>query len=347
MIKDINPAGMGLGDSQNIVELNGVVLFTASDGSHGYELWKTDGTEAGTSMVKDINPGSDSSSVRSGIVIGGTYFFEARDGGYNYELWKSDGTEAGTTLVKDINPGASGSRLKEMVEFNGVLYFRASDGAHGDELWKSDGTEAGTVMVKDIYPGTTSGSPDELTVANDILFFEARDNNTHYYELWKTDGTEVGTVPLDVPRLGRTVVLADAICFEVAYDGLVRSAVLAGGEIIVVQTNNASFGLTQESVQQLAMTRLRAVEHGRTAIQISTVGVSGVIAPDGVVLARTGLFEADQMIETVPLRSTITLADRLGVWPQWAATLVAALALASGLATARRDRKRARPGVRP
>jgi apolipoprotein N-acyltransferase len=156
-------------------------------------------------------------------------------------------------------------------------------------------------------------------------------------DLVRTDmlpGAEVGVIPLEVPRLGRTVPLAVAICFEVAYDGLVREAVLAGGEVIVVQTNNASFGWTQESVQQLAMTRLRAVEHGRTAVQVSTVGVSGIIGPDGTVLERTELFTADQMLAEVPLRSTITLADRLGDWPHWAAAAVAALALASGVATA-------------
>ena len=66
-------------------------------------------------------------------------------------------------------------------------------------------------------------------------------------------GTEVGLVPLRSERLGRTVGIGDVICFEVAYDTLVRDAVRAGGEILVVQTNNASFGYTDESTQQLAM----------------------------------------------------------------------------------------------
>jgi apolipoprotein N-acyltransferase len=159
---------------------------------------------------------------------------------------------------------------------------------------------------------------------------------TDKVDLVRTDmlpGTEVGIVPLDVARLGRTVPLADAICFEVAYDGLLREAALAGGELIVVQTNNASFGWTQESVQQLAMTRLRAVEHGRTAVQVSTVGVSGVIAPDGTVLQRTELFTAAQMIDTVPLRTTLTVSDRLGTWPLWAAAAGAVVVLAAGLRT--------------
>lgn len=154
-------------------------------------------------------------------------------------------------------------------------------------------------------------------------------------DLVRTDmlpGTEVGVVPLAVERLGRTVPLANVICFEVAYDSIVRDAVRAGGEIIVVQTNNASFGRTPESTQQLAMTRFRAVEHGRTSVQVSTVGVSGIIAPDGTVRQSTGLFTAEQMIDEVPLRTSITMATRLGTWPAVLAALVTAGAVAAGVA---------------
>src|SRR5690606_34631175 len=85
-------------------------------------------------------------------------------------------------------------------------------------------------------------------------------------------GPEPGVVPMHSPRLERTVVLGDVICFEVAYDAIVREAVAEGGELLVVQTNNASFGWSDESTQQLAMSRLRAIEHGRATVQISTVG---------------------------------------------------------------------------
>ncbi len=84
------------------------------------------------------------------------------------------------------------------------------------------------------------------------------------------------------------------ICFEVAYDGLVRDTVRAGGEVLVVQTNNATFGWSDESTQQLAMSRVRAIEHGRATVQISTVGVSAVIEPNGVVTQSTELFTADR-----------------------------------------------------
>ena len=75
------------------------------DGTHGDELWESDGTAAGTLMVDDIDPGSDSSSPNYLTVVGGTLFFTANDGTTGKELWESDGTTAGTRIVKDINPG--------------------------------------------------------------------------------------------------------------------------------------------------------------------------------------------------------------------------------------------------
>ncbi len=152
-------------------------------------------------------------------------------------------------------------------------------------------------------------------------------------DLVRTDmlpGTGVGVIDVPVERWGRSVPVADVICFEVAYDGLVREAVRAGGEVVVVQTNNASFGRSPESTQQLAMTRLRAVEHGRAAIQASTVGVSGVVAPDGTLLDSTGLFTADRMVAAVPVRSGLTVADRAGDAPVWVAAGLVAVALLGG-----------------
>jgi apolipoprotein N-acyltransferase len=125
-------------------------------------------------------------------------------------------------------------------------------------------------------------------------------------------GDRVGLISLPSDRLGRDVPLGDVICFEVAYDPLIRSSVQAGAEIIVVQTNNATFGLTNESEQQFAMTRLRAIETGRVAIQVSTVGVSGFVLPDGSVVSNTGLFTAEHLAEEVPLRTSMTPAMRVG-----------------------------------
>ncbi len=152
-------------------------------------------------------------------------------------------------------------------------------------------------------------------------------------------GTAVGLVPLEVPRLGRTVGIADVICFEVAYDAIVREAVAAGGEILVVQTNNATFGRSDESTQQLAMSRLRAIEHGRATIQISTVGVSAFISPNGVVTQQTGLFTAAQMIGSLPLRTSLTPATRFGSGVSWALSGLAVAMIISGAAGAARVRR--------
>ncbi|MBO9556169.1 apolipoprotein N-acyltransferase [Cellulomonas sp.] len=152
-------------------------------------------------------------------------------------------------------------------------------------------------------------------------------------------GVGPGYVPLTSERLGRTVGLGDVICFEVAYDALVRDAVRAGGEVLVVQTNNASFGMTDESTQQLAMARLRAVEHGRATVQISTVGVSAVIQPNGAVSRQTDLFTADQMVATLPLRQSLTPADRSGSWPAWIVDALAVCTVVAGAAGAYRLRR--------
>ena len=151
-------------------------------------------------------------------------------------------------------------------------------------------------------------------------------------------GTRPGFVPLESERLGRTVGIGDVICFEVAYDPLVRSAVRSGGEVLVVQTNNATFGWSDESTQQLAMSRIRAVEHGRATVQISTVGVSAVIEPNGAVTRRTELFTADQMIASLPLRTSQTWATRLGGWPAWVIDALALAAVVSGVVGAARLR---------
>lgn len=149
-------------------------------------------------------------------------------------------------------------------------------------------------------------------------------------------GGRPAVVPLQVPRLGTVVPLATVICFEVAFDDVVRTAVLDGAQLIVVATNNASFGRTAESTQQLAMTRLRAVEHGRAAVQISTVGVSAVIAPDGAVRQRTGLFTPATIRAEVPLRTGLTPADRLGAAPVEAVVALALAGLAAGAVATRR-----------
>lgn len=163
---------------------------------HGSELWKTDGTETGTVMLKDINTSAAgaSSSPAHFIKLNNALYFTANDGMHGDELWKTDGTDAGTVLVKDINATAGGSSNPSgFTEFNGAYYFEADDGVHGVELWKTDGTETGTLLVKDINPTPGGNSlPRKFIAFSGALYFTANDGQTGY-ELWKTDGTEAGT----------------------------------------------------------------------------------------------------------------------------------------------------------
>lgn len=173
-----------LGSSPNAkIVINGTMYFMATDAQHGSELWKTDGTESGTVLVKDINVGPENTlsltiynSPEFTDVNGLLYFATPNRG-----LWKSDGTPSGTLLVSPINNATS------LINLNGTLYF-IKDG----KIWKSDGTPGGTVLLNQANPNQIS-NPRHLTNINGTLFFMAYSNNIGY-ELWKTDGTDAGTV---------------------------------------------------------------------------------------------------------------------------------------------------------
>ena len=194
LLRDINTAPSTAGsDPNNFVEVNGIAYFAASTSTTGgIELWKSDGTAAGTVLVKDIYAGLGNSDPRYLTNVNGTLFFKGRTESGGLELWKSDGTAAGTVQVKDIYAGLGNSDPRYLTNVNGTLFFIANDGANGTELWKSDGTASGTVQVKDINTGPFSSNPGSLTIVNGTLFFRATESND--IELWKSDGTTTGTV---------------------------------------------------------------------------------------------------------------------------------------------------------
>lgn len=201
-------------------EIMGNYFYFMAEGSSatGYELWRSNGTAGGTTLVKDIYSGSGDGYPNHLKNINGTLYFWARTSATGYELWKSDGTANGTVMIKDIytgtgsNSGGFGyndtsNNIHDFFSLGSNVYFVATNGTNGYELWKTDGTELGTVMVKDIKPGT--GNSDigygwiyndgysGLTLFKNELYFSAEDGTAqpyHGHELWKTNGTEAGTV---------------------------------------------------------------------------------------------------------------------------------------------------------
>ncbi|KNB49961.1 apolipoprotein N-acyltransferase [Streptomyces caatingaensis] len=145
-------------------------------------------------------------------------------------------------------------------------------------------------------------------------------------------GDHTGVMKVGPARLG------DVICFEVAYDEIVRETVNAGARALVVQTNNATFGRTDQPEQQLAMSRLRAVEHGRAVVTAATSGISAVVGPDGEVRERAPEFTRQVISASIPLRDGTTVADRAGAAPEWALAIVGLLSCAAALLTGRRKR---------
>jgi apolipoprotein N-acyltransferase len=127
----------------------------------------------------------------------------------------------------------------------------------------------------------------------------------------------------------------------VAFDDLVADSVAAGAQVLAVPSNNATFGHSEMTYQQLAMSRIRAVEHDRAVIVATTSGVSATITPDGTVTAATALFTPDVLVDRTALKDTTTLASRWRSGPEWALVALGVLAIGAGAVTRRRAERRA------
>ncbi len=189
-IKPTPPGGPGSDKSSDpgpFVRFGGRVFFAADDGVRGRELWRTDGTAAGTTLARDLRPGAAGSHPRDLVRMGTRLFFLA-DGGDSDALW----TMAPEGQVTRVRLLAKGQRASSLVAAGNRLFFVVDEPATGPELWTSTGTRAGTRKVLDIRPGALGSYPQELTAVEGLLLFAA-DDGVHGLEPWVSDGTAAGT----------------------------------------------------------------------------------------------------------------------------------------------------------
>jgi ELWxxDGT repeat protein len=202
LVKDINTTTDSYPGNYSLTQLNpqyavlnNITYFGADDGLHGSELWRSDGTAAGTYLVKDINPGTASAGPWQILVANGKLYFTAVTAGEGSELWTSDGTTAGTQLLKDIIPGEGSGNPINLFSVGNTIYFTTNgEASYDNQLWKTDGTAAGTVQLKDLYTAADNYSNNilQMASANGLLYFTAY-SNTIGRELWRSDGTPAGT----------------------------------------------------------------------------------------------------------------------------------------------------------
>jgi ELWxxDGT repeat protein len=200
MVKDINP---GTADSYDdsytsFFSNNNILYFDAKDATSGTELWKTDGTSAGTVMLKDINAGTASSNSADFTALGTSVIFSATDATHGTELWKTDGTPGGTVLVKDIVSGTGSSSPQQFVVFQNKVFFLTLSGTFPVfqyKLYSTDGTSGNTVQIKSFGAGGFALLFNSVII-NNKLYFSAS-TLTDGFELWSSDGTTAGTTVFD------------------------------------------------------------------------------------------------------------------------------------------------------
>jgi ELWxxDGT repeat protein len=199
LIKDINTTPVNP-QPADLTNVKGTLFFTTLSGTAN-DLWKSDGTPGGTTLVRSFVSGGGQRELRS-LTAGNTLYAAAAAGPGKVGLWKTDGTAAGTVLITSFPlppnpfPGPFPPSFV-MKDVNGTLYFTRSGPNQGTELWKTDGTPGGTVLVKAGKVGGTPFFAFDLTNVNGVLYFISPGGpGLLDMQLWKSDGTTAGTVPL-------------------------------------------------------------------------------------------------------------------------------------------------------
>ncbi len=182
------------------VTLNGALYFAGEAPGSGVELLRTDGTLAGTRLVKDIFPGPQSSNPRSIASARGNLFFAGSDK-EGRALWTSDGTVEGTLPLIGVLPGTDGSTCWPVVSFRGRAFLNLNDGIHGREPWESDGTLEGTRLLLDTYSDGYYTGPRSFLPSGGYLYF-TQFHEQKGWQVFTTDGTTNGTFSFKSPSTG-------------------------------------------------------------------------------------------------------------------------------------------------
>jgi len=192
-----------------VAVLGNNLLFAAVDPVAGNELFISDGTRAGTRLLKDINSGSFNSNPTSLRTFGNYVYFSAATAANGSEIWRSDGTEVGTTMVADYSPGSASSNGRFFTATSNAVYFSCTSTASGTEMCKlthDANSNASVALLKDIAPGASSAQVGRPVAVGDKIFFTAADG-TNGSELWVSDGTSAGTTLVKDINTGDNTVL--------------------------------------------------------------------------------------------------------------------------------------------
>jgi ELWxxDGT repeat protein len=220
LVRDLRPGPLDSDPGRRCrAVLGGLYLFDADDGGSGAELWRSDGSAAGTFLLADLVPGALGGEPRDAVVAAGAVFFVATVPALGAELWATDGTTAGTRLVRDVALGAASAAPRDLLPLHGGVYFTADDGVHGREAWFSDGSSAGTRLVADLRVGALGAEPRELRALGSRRLLFTADDGREGRELWTSEGTAATTRLAASVRPGPSG--SDPVAPTLTADGLV------------------------------------------------------------------------------------------------------------------------------
>jgi len=273
LVADIHPAGGSF--PRELTRLGNLSYFTADDGARGRELWRTDGTVAGTALVMDLFPGIASAEPRHLTSFNGGLLFEANDGTSGAEPHFL--TPTGPIVrLGDLSPGISGTEMSKPHVAGVQALFAANDGVHGQELWRTDGTPAGTRLVSDYLPGSAGSSPRSLYTFAGRVFLAADDGTGHEPTRYDTATTILVRLADLQPQVPRTLGSDPTQFFEAGWDTIFSARGNSGGNEPHRMTFNGDGG---------GATRIKDI-----ALGSSSSNPSGFVSlPDlRVVFAATG-----------------------------------------------------------